>query len=248
MENKKNIILVNSVTMVRVIGTFLVPVVYIYMTNTALIFYLIILLLTDAADGIMARKLNASTLFGSLLDTIADKLLAIAALAILTNNYFIMILPILAEVLIIVINARGVIKGAITESSYLGKLKTWLLSIAIIIGFITISSVDLLVIASSFNNIYFSNFLNYIIDNNSSIMNMLASLTVGASIIVACDYKNQIKNDINKSKESGNYYKKIKLKPKKDLLYSLFDTNYYKETRNEPLIKKIGVVKNEKIN
>lgn len=240
MENKKSIILVNSITMSRIVGTFLIPVVNIFLSTGGVIVYLVCLLLTDAIDGILARKLNSSTLFGSLLDTIADKLLGIAALAVLTKNYYIMLFPIFTEVIIMLINTRGALRGAITESSSLGKIKTWVLGIAIVLGFLTITSPELL--SNIKNNTVIINILNYINNNNNSIMNILASITAGAGLIVACDYYLQVRNDLKKASEEGFEIKNIKLKNSKDLTYALFDTKYYQETRNEPLIKKIGEI------
>ena len=95
MKNMKAKIFVNSITMVRVIGTLIMPFVSMIMTPSEVIFYIIILLLTDSIDGIMARRLNACTTFGALLDAVADKLLGIATLAVLPFTYPIMFLPII---------------------------------------------------------------------------------------------------------------------------------------------------------
>ncbi|MDD4406784.1 MAG: CDP-alcohol phosphatidyltransferase family protein [Bacilli bacterium] len=244
MENKLSKIIVNSITMIRIIGTFSLPIASIILSTWGLIFYLICLLLTDAIDGFLARKLNSSTLFGSLLDTIADKLLGIAALAILTKYYVIMILPIIIETLIILINTRGALRGAITESSSIGKIKTWILGIAIVFGFLTISTPELL---NNLNNNILLTILNYINDNNHSIMNILASITAGAGLIVAYDYNSQIRKDIKKAKEEGFEIKNIKFKKKNEILFALFDTKFYNNTRNQPLINKIGEINYEKI-
>ncbi|MFA7120299.1 MAG: CDP-alcohol phosphatidyltransferase family protein [Bacilli bacterium] len=244
MENVTSKIIVNSITMIRVIGTFLLPIASVILSTWGLIIYLIIILLTDAIDGFLARKLNSSTLFGSLLDTIADKLLGIAALAILTKYYFIMIFPIIIETFIMLINTRGALRGAITESSSIGKIKTWILGIAIVLGFLTISTPELL---NNINNNILSAILNYINDNSHSIMNILASITAGAGLIVAYDYHSQIRKDTLKTKGEGFEIKTIKFKKKKEILFALFDTEFYNNTRNEPLINKIGEINYEKI-
>ncbi|HHX33552.1 MAG TPA: CDP-alcohol phosphatidyltransferase family protein [Mollicutes bacterium] len=240
--NNKSKIIVNSVTLIRLFGTLFIPVVNYYFSIEVLITYLIILLLTDALDGFLARKLNASTLFGSLLDTATDKLLAIAALAVLSKNYLIMLLPIFTEGLIMIINMFGAIKGAITESSPLGKFKTWVLGIAIVVGFLTIFSSTLI---RSTEVVLYVKAYDYLIVNADNIMNILASITVGAGLIVAFDYYNQIKKDLKSSEEFK--LRQIRLKEKKDLRHALFDTKYYESTRSEPLIKKIGVINSEKI-
>lgn len=244
MKNKNAKIFVNSITMVRLIGTITLPIASKYLSTWGLIIYLAILLLTDAFDGMMARSLKASTLFGSLLDTSADKLLAIAALAALTKNYLIMLLPITTEIIIMIVNIKGALRGAITESRQLGKIKTWVLGISIVFGFLTLLSPELITLTKS--NI-FINLLASFIKNSNLIMIILASITTGAGIIVFFDYRNQINKDIKKAKEEGYNIKYLKIKEKEDLKYALFDTEYYLSTRDEPLIKKIGVINYEKI-
>ena len=54
MKNKGAKIIVNSITMTRVIGTLLMPFISLLLSPGELIFYIIILLLTDSVDGIMA--------------------------------------------------------------------------------------------------------------------------------------------------------------------------------------------------
>ncbi len=238
MNNKKSKIIVNSITLIRLFGTFLIPIVNYFFSIKGLICYLTILLLTDALDGFLARRLNASTLFGSLLDTAADKLLAIAALAVLSKDYLIVVLPIFTESLIMIINTGGAMRGAITESSPLGKFKTWVLGIAIVIGFLTIFSSTL--VNKTEVDLYIKIY-NYLIINADNIMNILASITVGAGLIVSFDYYNQIKKDLKNNEKFK--LREIKLKDKKELKHALFDTKYYHSTRNEPLITKIGVKK-----
>ena len=63
MKNKGAKIIVNSITMTRVIGTLLMPFISLLLSPGELIFYIIILLLTDSVDGIMARRLNSCTIF-----------------------------------------------------------------------------------------------------------------------------------------------------------------------------------------
>lgn len=88
---------------------------------------------------------------------------------------------------------------------------------------------------------------NYIIDNKDSIMVVLASITAGADIMVAADYRSRNKNEIKKAKENGLNAKEFKLKNKDDLMFALFDTDYYNETRGVPLLQRLGEEKkNEK--
>ena len=134
MKNKGAKIFVNSITMTRVIGTLLMPFISLLLSPGELIFYIIILLLTDSVDGIMARRLNACTIFGALLDAIADKLLGIATLAVLAFSYPIMFLPIITETIICLINTNGAARGSSTESSFWVSLRHGFLVLPLLLG------------------------------------------------------------------------------------------------------------------
>ena len=250
MKNKLSIIIVNCITMTRVIGTFILPFVSQKMTPGTLVIYIGLLLLTDAIDGMLARRLKASTIFGSVLDATADKLLGIACLAVLAGKYLIMLFPILTETIITIINTRGAIGGSTTESSALGKIKTWVLGLSIVLGFATIYIQDIIAGINSSTKI--GNTLILFLENISLhqdvVMAIIASITVGAGIIVSCDYQIRVKNEMKKAAAEGFVLNKLVLKQGKDLLYALFDEEYYQKTRNMPLAKKLGVIKNEKNN
>lgn len=240
-------IFVNSITMLRLIGTFLMPIICINMNPKEIIFYLIILLLTDSIDGIMARRLKVPTLFGALLDALADKLFGISTLALLSMSYPIMLLPIITEAIITLINTGGATKGSSIESSNLGKLKTWIMGISIVLAFLTIYAKNfvLLLNDSTEAGSYLINIFNQMIDHPTAIINSLSFICVGADIIVAYDYRARVKRDVIEAKENGLDAKKIKLKKGKDLIYALFDEDYYLSTLNEPVLKRLGDCKEE---
>ena len=147
------------------------------------------------------------------------------------------------------INTNGAARGSSTESSFLGKFKTWLFGIAIVVGFCTIYSTDIITLFNDTtkNGLYMIDIFNYIIDNKDSIMAILASITAGADIMVAADYRSRNKSEINKAMENGLNAKEFKLKGKDDLMFALFDTEYYNETRGVPLLQRLGEEKkNEK--
>ncbi len=96
---------------------------------------------TDWIDGYLARKLNQSTAFGAFLDPVADKLMVAVALILLLENYP----SIWFTIPVIIIIGREIVISALREwmaeigkrtsvaVSYIGKLKTTLQMIAIII-------------------------------------------------------------------------------------------------------------------
>ena len=241
-------IFVNSITMTRLIGTFLMPFLSLYMAPETFIIYLIALLLTDTFDGLMARRLHVCTLFGALLDALADKLFSIAILCVLAFSYPIMFLPIITETIITLVNTNGASRGSSIESSTLGKFKTWILGICIVIGFITLYSEDIILLFNDTTKygLELINLFNNIINHKVLIMNSLAGICVGAGIMVAIDYKLRAKSDIKKAEDDGLDAKNIKIKKGKDLAYVLFDENYYLKTLNEPLLKRVGAEKNER--
>ena len=246
-------IFVNFITFLRVIGTFLMPFVCSNMDYVSVFIYLVFLLLTDAVDGFMARKLKVSTIFGALLDALADKLLGIGILSLLAIKFPIMLVPIITEAIIMIINTGGATRGACVESSKLGKIKTIIMSIALAVSFLTVYAGDIVNIISdnSFIGINIINALNKIISYQNVIINSLAFICVGADLMVAYDYHGKVKNDVEKAKNNGLDAKEYKLKKGKELLFALFDEEYYKNTLDEPLLKRLGEVregKNERKN
>ena len=95
-----------------------------------------ILASTDFFDGKLARKWHAESEFGTLIDPIVDKIFAVTLL--LTGaalNPFIL-LNIVPEIAISVKNAQAFNDGKTVKTSLIGKLKTWLLSINILLSFL----------------------------------------------------------------------------------------------------------------
>lgn len=135
MKNiKKNI--PNILTMIRILFT---PVViYLGLTNhyIILIILAIIIALTDAVDGHLARKWHVTSDLGAKLDAIADKMLAIGLLTILIikNHSFFYVL--ILECLIALLNLYFYFKKRVSASLLVGKFKTWIIFITIILGFV----------------------------------------------------------------------------------------------------------------
>ena len=91
---------------------------------------------TDFFDGMLARKLNAQSEFGRIIDPIVDKIFAFTLLsagAILNPIILINIIP---EIAIAITNTKALNEGLEVSSSSIGKFKTWLLSINILLSFI----------------------------------------------------------------------------------------------------------------
>ena len=242
MKKTGSIIIVNAITMSRVIGTFLLPFINFKLTAEQLVAYIIILLLTDSIDGILARRLKVSTLFGALLDTLADKLLAIATLIILAKDYPIMWLPIISEVIITLINVLSGTKGATVESTMLGKVKTWVLGICTVLGFITVFADDFIKLFDKSTTIgaCLINIFKIISKNSKIIMIIISIIATISSLLVAINYYLRHHKEITSNRKKGFYNKKYKLKNGRELKEALFSTEFYERTKNDSILTRLG--------
>lgn len=216
-------VFVNTLTILRLFGTFIIPFLFRVLPSIVLLIIILFILLTDFFDGFLARKFNVQTLFGTILDTIADKCFGIMILILLAiyNKWF--IIPLILELSIAIINLSGSILGATTKSSFLGKTKMWFLGISALFGFMY--ALDL-------------NIIGYINDNISSIMLISISITSGCEIMVIVDYARHILKELKLNKKNN---KKIKynFKDKDDLYYALFNTEFCLKHKDEPISKQL---------
>jgi CDP-diacylglycerol--glycerol-3-phosphate 3-phosphatidyltransferase len=97
--------------------------------------------ITDFFDGWLARRFNVETLFGKLLDPLADKLLVVSALIILVDKHrmagWIAVVLIVRDLGINAIRIAALEESIDVPSSWLGKTKTFLLDFAI--GFLAVN-------------------------------------------------------------------------------------------------------------
>ena len=98
----------------------------------------VVAMATDQIDGWLARRWNQTSSFGSLLDPIADKVLIMAAFAMLIAEGVApawMVAAILArEFLVSGLRLTAIEKGVVIAVRDLGKLKTWAQAIAVTVG------------------------------------------------------------------------------------------------------------------
>ncbi len=131
-----SIILVNAITTIRIIGiVFLYPV-YLKYGGYDAAMLTAICYLSDALDGYLARKLKATTFFGSLYDTLADKLLNIACFLILLEITYLAVIPLIFEVLIIIINILRYKASQNVKVKNIGRIKMVILGITVVLAFL----------------------------------------------------------------------------------------------------------------
>ncbi len=131
-------IIPNILTSSRILLTPLI--VYLGLTNhiNILIGIAIIVALTDSLDGILARKWKVESEIGAKLDAIADKVLIIGLLIILIVRNYTFFYVLILECIIAFLNLYFYLKKGVANSLMIGKIKTWIVFITIIIGLMDI--------------------------------------------------------------------------------------------------------------
>lgn len=106
--------------------------------------------ITDFFDGFIARKYNLVTSFGKIMDPLADKILVFGALLCFIEMGFIpswTVAVILArEFFVTGMRVVAVDKGKVIAASWWGKVKTNIQLFAVIIGFLTFSTLEYAVV------------------------------------------------------------------------------------------------------
>lgn len=137
------IALVNSVTGLRFLASFGIVGVFNALGGLAAGIYAGAFMLTDWIDGFLARKLKASTFFGSIFDGTTDKLFAILTLGLLLYvNPVVFAIPLLMEVGILAVQNKKMQKGLNVKSNMIGKIKTWVLSISMALSLAAVEFLD----------------------------------------------------------------------------------------------------------
>ena len=155
----------NILTFVRALAPIPFNVLYFTGNLKGAIIVLSIAFFTDAIDGKIARKYGLVSKFGAILDAVCDKLMVIGVIipACFSNN--VLFINLLFEIIIAFTNTFASLVSVKTESSKIGKLKTWPLFITIILS-------------------YMSLFINI----NSLIITFMVTITAGLQVFTTLDY------------------------------------------------------------
>ena len=146
------VILVNLLTTVRIVGVVCLLPIFLHFGGVAAALLSIACYLTDWIDGIIARKCHVSTFFGSVFDGVADKMFSVANLIVLFTITKYAIVPILFEAAIIIIQTIKYHKNENVQSSKTGKLKTWIVSLTVVLLYLLIDIKSLTFLPSNFIN------------------------------------------------------------------------------------------------
>ena len=99
--------------------------------------------ITDWLDGYIARLYDAESILGKLLDPLADKILVMSALVMLSSSKiafipaWLVVLLLSREFLVTGLRSLAAVKGVVVAASKLAKFKTATMMIAIILLFLT---------------------------------------------------------------------------------------------------------------
>jgi len=245
-DNKKaKKIIVNSLTLSRVAGTIIMPFLFNSLSTVMFITVIAIILFTDFLDGALARHWGVSTIFGSVADMTADKMFGISILIILSRMYPSMAIPLALETIIAGINVIAAKQGSIGKSSELGRIKTWVIGLSMCALLLTGLSPELI---TSLENISFGGniiegvkkTINFMLNNKQTIESVAKTAAITSEVLVASDYA--IKSIKNPDRGSKNYKlsEYIKNKKYRDYIKKVWlDENYYKETKEVPILEKL---------
>lgn len=141
------------------------------------------------------------TVFGGAMDTVADKVLALVLYLFLILEEPIFILIFLCECVIAIMNTCANILGWQTRSSKVGKMKMWFVAVNIIVGYLYYFEI------APYGFAVLTTILTFVIEMET-IVNYAISLT----------------------KKAPKKKNKHKIENINDLVYVLFNTDYYLST------------------
>lgn len=219
---------VNILTVSRILATFALPFVWNNLRPLYILIFVASVLITDFLDGLLARTFHVQSLFGTIMDVVADKVFGIIIIIILASHLPIYYIPLLLEVGIALINFTAAFLGATTKSSFLGKTKMWFLGIAIVLGIISVFGTDVI----EFIKV---DFLQVIYENIDTFIFSSVFISAGAEIMVITDYSRHIIKELKSNKKRLKY----EFKSKEDLKIALFDTDYCLKHKDEPISKSL---------
>ena len=128
-------IFVNLLTTFRFLSIIVLTIIFHKISREVFLLIIAILFLTDLLDGYLARKYRVQTMYGTYMDTIADKALSLGLIVILLHKVLLLWLVFVGDVCISFINIIGKLRGKVTQSSLDGKMKTWFVALTILISY-----------------------------------------------------------------------------------------------------------------
>jgi len=216
------IIIVNFLTLIRIIGTIILIPLYNLYGGLAAGLTSMICYLTDSIDGVLARKWRASTFFGAAFDGVADKLFTIINFIVLYMITPFAIIPIIIEILIILVQVFKFNRNLNIQSSMIGKAKVWVLAICVVATFFVtdINSINILslhfkeyILSIDASRLYFYLLLPAIIMEVLSLISYILEIIFPENREILHSKPKKIETPKLKGKEKYDSFKSIWLNP-----------------------------------
>lgn len=234
------IILINLLTLIRIIGTIILIPVYRKMGGFVVGLVSLICYLTDSVDGILARKFHASTFFGALFDGVADKLFTIINFVVLFLITPYALIPIIFEILIIIVQFIKYKKNMNVQSNIIGKAKVWVLAICVVATFMASDIANI-----SFLSLNFRNSILAIEDSKLYFWLLFPATVMEIITFISYILESFLPNkeilttkELNREKEelkSQNMWENFK--------YIWLNPEYYEKHKNDAYLRKIVKIK-----
>lgn len=163
----KNIILVNTFTFIRLIGVLFIFPIYVSYGTFVTGVYLIFIYATDKVDGFLAHRLNSCTFFGSMLDSLSDKILNGVVCIALFNITKLSIIPLIFEILIFLLSLLRFKFNQSMKTNNIGRTKMVVLAVTFILSFLlsdSLCSNDYLILFMPLLVMEIFTFLSYLIN------------------------------------------------------------------------------------
>ena len=125
-------LIVNLLTLTRIFGALLFPIIFTYLKPITCSIVLATIFITDALDGALARSAGVTTKGGFHLDQFCDKVLGIAVILALLRTEKLLFIPLALEVSISLVNILRASCNRSAASSKIGKIKTLFLSVELV--------------------------------------------------------------------------------------------------------------------
>lgn len=230
VSKKFKIILVNTITISRLLGAISLPFIFHFFDEGIFALCTIILFLTDFIDGFLARTLKVSTFFGSAMDALSDKILNFSSFILLSIIHNSLLLPLVLEISILYTNYSTYRYGGNIKSTKIGKIKTAIMDVCIVFCFIL-----LCIPKFNINN----SFISYLIEHTDNYINIFSSIITIVCLIALIDYSKLNRKSRNNPESSKIKVTKKTKKTFKQILKDAFDTDYYLEHKDESIMKQL---------
>ncbi len=225
MTRKRKKWIVNGLTLSRLVGAICVPLIFARVDFVAFIILLIFLFVTDFLDGRLARRWEVQTIGGSLLDPLGDKVLAVACILSLIKWYHSMGILVGLELMITVLNVLRVLRYENVASSIIGKCKTWILSITLVLGAASLFWPSIISDVASIVGLR----VNFTV--TEELVEVVSIIAICAEIVTLVAY---LFESLRSKKSSEK--RKRRMKNIKELLVRLFDEEKFEEDRNKSIV------------